>query len=134
MTACNHPMRAYLVGDSSRMELPVTLSYRADDPYAVTVTIGTQRIEWMFSRELLRAGTMWPAGLGDVRLWPYSEAPNGRLFLYLRPPSGQALLELPRAAVLDFLEDTEMLTPTGTEGIVLPLDAELQALLENDPN
>ena len=58
--------------------------------------------------------------------------PDGRLFLHLRPPSGQALVELPRTAVLDFLDDTETVTPTGTEGLGFSLDAELQALLECD--
>jgi hypothetical protein len=134
MIVCNHHVRASLVDDRSRTELPVTLSYRADDPYAVTVTIGNERIEWLFSRELLRAGTTGPAGAGDVRLWPGDESPDGGLFLHLRAPSGQALVELPRAAVLDFLEETEVVTPTGTEGFVLPLDTELRALLGSEPD
>jgi hypothetical protein len=134
MTACASAMQAHLVGTSSRTELPVTLYYRAADPYTVTVTIGAQRIDWDFSRELLRTGTAQPTGAGDVRLWPGRRTGDDQLFLHLRSPSGQALLELPRTAVLDFLEDTETLVPTGTECFALPLDAELEALMNDGPS
>jgi hypothetical protein len=132
MTECGHDVRAYLLHASSRTELPVSLRYRADDPFAVTATIGPERIEWTWGRELLRAGTMCLAGIGDVQLWPGGEAPNDELFVYLRSPSGQSLIELSRAAVLHFLRDAESLVPTGAESSVLSLDAELQELMDGD--
>jgi hypothetical protein len=128
MTTCERSVRAHLVDSSSRTELPVLLHYRAADPYAVTMIVGDERITWDFSRELLRAGTERPAGMGDLRLWPE----NRDLLLQLRSPFGQALLALSRAAVLEFLRDTETLVAPGTEHFLLSLDAELQALLDGD--
>ena len=134
MTALCDGLSAYLVGQSSWTELPVTLLYRTTDPYEVTITIGTDHIEWKLGRELLQAGTERPAGDGDIRLWPCRQAPGDHLFLHLSPPSGQALLELPRTAVLEFLRKTELLVPTGTEAAVFSIDAEMKALLDGDPS
>jgi Streptomyces sporulation and cell division protein, SsgA len=130
MTEYGQDLLAYLVHASSRTELPVSLRYRADDPFAVTATIGTDRVDWTWSRELLRAGISCPAGMGDVHVWPGGEVPDDHLFVYLRSPRGQALLELSRAAVLDFLHETEILAPTGIESSLLSLDAELQELTD----
>jgi Streptomyces sporulation and cell division protein, SsgA len=132
MTACRHDLRAYLVGASSWAELPVALHYREIEPYAVTLSIGADGIDWQVSRELLRTGTKRPAGEGDVRFWPGRLSPNDELFVLLRSPSGQALLELSRAAVLDFLWDTETLVPAGTESCTLTVDAELQTLTDGE--
>jgi hypothetical protein len=132
MTAFSHTMVGHLVGASSRTELPITLHYRATEPYEVTVMLGAERVEWKLSRELLRAGTMKPVGGGDVHFWPGRQSPTEQLFLHLSPPSGEALVELPRTAVLEFLQETERLVPTGTEGAAISPDAELQALLDSD--
>ena len=135
MTAlCDTSLWAHLVGQSSWTALPVTLHYRATDPFEVTITIGTDNVQWKLSRELLQAGTEQPAGEGDVRLWPCRQDPRDHLFLHLCPPTGQALLELPRMAVLDFLRKTEMLVPTGTEAAAFSIDAEMKALLDDDPS
>ena len=37
-------------------------------------------------------------------------------------------------AVLDFLRKTEMLVPTGTEAAAFSIDAEMKALLDDDPS
>ena len=87
-------------------------------------------ISWLLSRELLQAGLDRPAGDGDVRLWPV-HAEADVVYLHLRAPSGEALFELTRATVAAFLRQTEALVPSGTEGALLDLDHELQALLSN---
>ena len=53
-------------------------------------------VEWLLSRELLRAGSSAPAGEGDVRIWP-ARAALDVLYLQLRAPSGEALFERLRA-------------------------------------
>ena len=85
-------------------------------------------VEWLLSRDLLRAGLIGPVGEGDVRLWP---ARNGLdvLFLQLRAPSGEALFEVSGAAVGQFLRETDALVPVGTESGLLRVDEELTALL-----
>src|SRR3954465_12398876 len=101
MTTCSRTRWAYRVDASSWTELPITLYYRDVDPYEVTITISAN-IEWKLSREILQAGTSQPVGEGDVRLWPGSVTPGRQLFLHLSSATGQALLELPHAAVLEF--------------------------------
>ena len=132
MTAFSLTVRAYQVGASSWEELPLTLHYQASNPYEVTLSIGDEGVEWRLSRELLQAGTAHPAGEGDVRLWPGRHTPTEQLFMHLSPPSGHALLELPRTAVVEFLGTTECIVPTGTEDAG-SFDAELRALLDGDP-
>jgi hypothetical protein len=133
MTTCSRTLRAYRVDAPSRTELPISLYYRDVDPYEVTIAISAH-IEWKLSREMLQAGTSQPVGEGDVHLWPGFVAPRRKLFLHLSSPSGQALLELPHAAVLEFLQETEILVPTGTETAAFSFEAELQALLDGDPS
>ncbi|MGY1856286.1 SsgA family sporulation/cell division regulator [Modestobacter sp. SYSU DS0290] len=85
-------------------------------------------VEWLLSRELLRAGLTAPVGDGDVRLWP-ARGGLDVLFLQLRAPSGEALFELSAAAVGDFLRESELLVPTGTESDASSVDEELSELL-----
>jgi hypothetical protein len=129
MTTYSQTLVGHLVGASTWTELPVTLQYRLTHPFEVAVFIGDEGIEWKLSRELLRAGTAHPAGEGDVRFWPVSQTPACQLFMLLSPPSGRALFELPREAVLAFLRRTESVVPTGTEESGPSLDAHLRALL-----
>lgn len=132
------PVTLHLVGPGSWTELPATLRYEVDDPYAVRIAFGDaeddgpvdaeETITWLLSRELLQAGLERPAGDGDVRLWPARGA-SDVLYLHLRAPSGEALFELSRASVAAFLRQTEVLVPPGSETARLGLDDELLALL-----
>ncbi|MGY2081995.1 SsgA family sporulation/cell division regulator [Modestobacter sp. SYSU DS0657] len=85
-------------------------------------------VEWLLSRELLRAGLTAPAGDGDVRLWP-ARGGLDVLFLQLRAPSGEALFELSATVVGDFLRESELLVPVGTESDATSVDEELSELL-----
>jgi hypothetical protein len=85
-------------------------------------------ITWLIGRELLRSGLDQPTGDGDVRVGP-AAAKSDLLFLHLRPPSGEALMELSRAALAAFLAGTETLVPFGAEGAAIDLDDELAFLL-----
>lgn len=85
-------------------------------------------VEWLLSRDLLRAGLTGPVGDGDVRLWP-ARSGLDVLFLQLRAPSGEALFEVSGAAVGQFLRETDALVPVGAESELLQVDDELTALL-----
>jgi Streptomyces sporulation and cell division protein, SsgA len=136
------PITLQLVGPQAWTEVPALLCYDAADPFAVRIAFGDVGadsgsvqadeggISWLLSRELLQAGLERPVGDGDVRLWP-AHATADLLYLHLRAPSGEALFELSRGAVAAFLRQTEALVPTGSEGDLLDLDRELQALLSN---
>ncbi|MFQ1001134.1 SsgA family sporulation/cell division regulator [Modestobacter sp. SSW1-42] len=143
--------------------MPAALVYDARDPFAVRVRFGDGGedefdrgtddvalqgpafgedvpdedggVEWLLSRDLLRAGLTSPAGEGDVRLWP-ARGGLDVLFLQLRAPSGEALFELSAAVVGDFLRESEQLVAVGHESEALQVDDELSALLQggSDPS
>jgi hypothetical protein len=119
-----------LIGTGSSMDVPADFSYDAEDPFAVRMTFGaagsgSDDVTWLVARELLWTGLERRAGDGDVRLGP--AGPTDVLFLQLVAPSGEALFELSRVALVAFLRGTEALVPLGAETV--DLDDELAALL-----
>ena len=143
-SGCTARTTFHLVGPTSWTAVPAALVYDSVDPFAVRVRFGDGGpeetdtsydapeedggVEWLLSRDLLRAGLTGPAGEGDVRLWP-ARGGLDVLFLQLRAPSGEALFEVSGAVVGDFLRETELLVPAGTESDLLRVDDELTALL-----
>jgi hypothetical protein len=144
-SGCTARTTFHLVGPQSWTAVPAALVYDCTDPFAVRVRFGDSAaddvepalyddpdddggVEWLLSRDLLRAGLTGPVGEGDVRLWP-ARGGLDVLFLQLRAPSGEAMFELSGAAVGDFLRETELLVPAGGESDLLRVDDELSALL-----
>jgi hypothetical protein len=116
--------------------LPVlaTLRYETADPWAVRVGFqtggeGDGIVEWMFARQLLTDGVARTVGEGDVRVWPSTLGREHFINLAMASPSGSALFEIDRDALVEFLQQTYLAVPTGMEGEVVDLDAELAALL-----
>jgi hypothetical protein len=135
------PLTLQLIGPRSWTDVPAVLGYAPSDPYAVQISFGEVGtgpdgrpapgdggITWLLARDLLRTGLDRPTGDGDVRIWPAHSAADV-LFLHLRAPSGEALFELSRGAVAAFLRHTDAMVPPGSEGALLGLDDELDALL-----
>ena len=144
-SGCTARTTFHLVGPQSWTAVPAALVYDSTDPFAVRVRFGDGAaddvepalyddpdddggVEWLLSRDLLRAGLTGPVGEGDVRLWP-ARGGLDVLFLQLRAPSGEAMFELSGAVVGDFLRETELLVPAGGESDLLRVDEELSALL-----
>ncbi|WP_369137771.1 SsgA family sporulation/cell division regulator [Modestobacter versicolor] len=142
-SGCTARTTFHLVGPQSWTAVPAALVYDSADPFAVRVRFGDEPddvdgplyddpddggVEWLLSRDLLRAGLTAPVGEGDVRLWP-ARGGLDVVFLQLRAPSGEALFELSGAVVGDFLQETDLLVPVGTESDELGVDEELSALL-----
>jgi hypothetical protein len=144
-SGCTARTTFHLVGPQSWTAVPAALVYDSTDPFAVRVRFGDGAVEdvetapyddpdddggveWLLSRDLLRAGLTGPVGGGDVRLWP-ARGGLDVLFLQLRAPSGEAMFELSGAVVGDFLRETELLVPAGGESDLLRVDDELSALL-----
>ncbi len=116
--------------------LPVLagLRYQADDPWAVRVTFQTGSepdgtVEWMFARQLLTDGIRESVGEGDVRVWPSMSDGERVVNLAMTSPSGSALFEIDRDALVEFLQQTYLAVPTGSEEDAVDLDAELALLL-----
>ncbi len=119
--------------------LPVLagLRYQADDPWAVRVTFQTgaeedATVEWMFARQLLTDGVRHAVGEGDVRVWPGAVDGERVVNLAMASPSGSALFEIDRDALVEFLQQTYLAVPTGSVEEVVDLDAELALLLAGE--
>ena len=118
--------------------LPVLadLRYSADDPWAVRVAFqtggeGDGVVEWLFARQLLTDGIAGTVGEGDVRVWPAMAGGARVINLAMASPSGSALFELDRDELVEFLQQTYLAVPTGSEEAVIDLDAELALLLDD---
>ncbi len=116
--------------------LPVMsgLRYEAADPWAVRVSFhtggeGDGIVEWMFARQLLTDGIAGACGEGDVRVWPALHDGERVVNLAMASPSGSALFEIDRDSLVEFLQQTYLAVPTGSESDVVDLDAELALLL-----
>ena len=144
-SGCTARTTLHLIGPQSWTAVPAALVYDSADPFAVRVRFGDGGtddadrspydgpdddggVEWLLSRDLLRAGLTAPIGDGDVRLWP-ARGGLDVVFLQLRAPSGEALFELSGAVIGEFLRETEMLVPLGSESEALSVDDDLLALL-----
>ncbi len=116
--------------------LPVVagLRYDSNDPWAVRVAFHTGGdaegvVEWMFARQLLTDGMGECVGEGDVRVWPGTHGTDRVINLAMASPSGSALFEIDRDTLVEFLQQTYLSVPTGSEESAVDLDAELALLL-----
>jgi hypothetical protein len=112
--------------------VPARLSYRTEDPYAVHIAfhIGSDApVHWTFARDLLVEGVFRPCGHGDVRIWPTKIEGRSVICVALTSPDGNALLEVPSAAVAAWVERTLRIVAPGTESERLGIDEALADLL-----
>ena len=116
--------------------LPVLADLRYDtvDPWAVRVAFqtggeGDGIVEWMFARQLLTDGVAKTVGEGDIRVWPSVIGREHFVNLAMASPSGSALFEIDRDALVEFLQQTYLAVPTGAEEEVVDIDAEIAILL-----
>lgn len=110
------------------------LAWRHDDPLAVRLSLSAQpnhpalpRGSWAVLREFLRYGVEEPTGDGNVRISPDAD---GRVKLELLGEAKPYVVRVPAAVVLDFLDETEAVVPTGDEAPEDALDALIARLLE----
>ena len=116
--------------------VPVLTDLRYDprDPWAVRVAFRTgldeaPTVEWLFARSLLTDGVRGPVGEGDVRVGPALRGRTRVVHLAVESPSGSALFEIDRDELVEFLQRCYLTVPTGSEGLLIDLDAELALLL-----
>src|SRR5262245_27236123 len=90
--------------DATALPVRASLRYDPADPYAVQVifhaeSAGGEAVSWSFARELLVTGLDEPAGIGDVRVWPWATPRGDFVALALSSPDGNALFEVPRSVL-----------------------------------
>lgn len=128
-----------MLPDGNVLPVSASLEYETSDPFAVQVTFHTGGAEsecavvWTFARQLIIDGLDRPAGLGDVRVWPVpnEDEASAAVALALCSPSGEALFELPRVALSEFLALTFAEVAVGNEERHVDMDAELTVLLRD---
>ncbi|MFN8147488.1 MAG: SsgA family sporulation/cell division regulator [Candidatus Nanopelagicales bacterium] len=124
-----------VMDDDRTLQVPSTLVYAVDNPYAVTAVFRTADgdVTWVFGRDLLDDGLIEPAGEGDVTVWPTVVAGRPVVCLALASPAGSALLQLDAGALRVFLDESYELVEMGHEGEHLDIDAALAELLGDAP-
>ncbi|WP_395297075.1 SsgA family sporulation/cell division regulator [Kitasatospora hibisci] len=112
------------------------LRYHQAEPYAVYLDSHVDReepITWMFARELLAAGLVRRAGVGDVSVHPGVGGEAGTVFIALGGDESTVVLRARAAEVRTFLGHTECVVPYGREREFVDLDVLLCRLLEPGP-
>ncbi len=123
-----------VVPDATALPVRTSLRYDPEDPYAVHVlfhagSAGGEPVSWSFARELLVTGLDEPAGIGDVRVWPWASPRGDFVALALSSPDGNALFEVPCSILVRFLRRTYVAVPQGGESDHLDVDAAVNRLL-----
>ncbi len=128
-----------VVAGSAPLTVRAAMRYDVADPYAVQIGFHTGAasdsdvVEWTFARSLLSEGVSSPAGAGDVQVWPSTGAGSAAVCLSLSSPSGKALFEVPLAELVEFLSQTYVAVPSGSESDHVDVEAELALLLWAGP-
>lgn len=106
---------------------PVHFAYRAEDPYAITVSVrrGDTSVNFTLSRDLLNEGLAGSVGEGDV--WITSDP--GSVSVHAFHEGAAFELQCSRYGVETFLAHTFGAVPAGTESDHLDLDGFLQDIL-----
>jgi len=128
-----------VVPDGTALPVQAHLRYVPTDPYAVHVVFhaaGEERVtpdapsvSWSFARDLLVTGLVEPAGIGDVRVWPWSTQGGEVVALALSSPDGHALFEAPRRTLEQFVARTFDAVPPGEEPFHLDVEQAVGRLL-----
>jgi hypothetical protein len=116
------------------VDVPATLGYRRDDPYAVSLTFHARSgdVRWVLSRTLLLQGLAAPAGQGDVKIYPsIDDEGRAAVILDFSSPDGHLVAETPANEIQSFLARTFALVQVGTESDHLDLDRLVEALLDS---
>jgi hypothetical protein len=122
--------------DAGAVAVSCSLEYSAVDPWAVTLTLferSSNRVPWMFSRELLFEGMTAAVNPGgSVAVSPVVDDgdPRGsqvQVDLSNAIEGRRAVLLLPRAPVAAFLIETYRHVPAGSESAQIDWDPQLRA-------
>lgn len=123
-----------LLGAGAGRGTRLRLSWRCDDPLAVTLALRPEpdhpalaRGDWVVLRDFLRYGLDVATGDGDVRLHPRPDA--GELLFELRRDGRQHQVLVPSWSVREFLDETDRMVPTGEERSDEAIDALIVRLL-----
>jgi hypothetical protein len=126
----------FAVLHGQEMPLLTRWSYRADDPYAVTMSISRPSgrwIDWLMARDLVVEGMLAPAGIGDVRVAPFSDDEFDIVEVKIGDDEGFAALEFDRELMERFLAATFDILARGSESGALDISAAIEKITNSCP-
>lgn len=103
-------------------------TYRAADPFAVTLGVRTRNdrwVEWLVARELVVESLYGPAGEGDIRMSPQEVQGYDIVEIEIRSTDGRAVLEVDRDLLRMFVDASIELVALGDESDRVDLDGEI---------
>ncbi len=113
-----------MVDGSQGRSVTADFQYNPQQPYAVRMTLGmlgSVSVTWYFSRDLLRAGLMFPVGIGDVRIKPH---PYGVIIDLCTPAGTTTFFSFPEPLV-EFIGRSLRAVPEGSEDSFFCLEQDL---------
>ncbi|WP_395729542.1 SsgA family sporulation/cell division regulator [Nakamurella sp.] len=120
-----------LISDPTLPPVHAEFRYRSDDPFAVQLLLSIDQspaITWVFGRELLVEGVRGPAGMGDVQIFPVYDG----TVIELRSGEHSARLLSHTPDLLDFLDNSVEIVPTGSESAYFEVESDLRNLPIHD--
>lgn len=115
------------------VQVPTTLGYRVDDPYAVSLTFhsGAGDVEWVVARNLVLQGLGDEAGEGDVRMWPSVDDQGDNVTVMdFSSPDGELIAHADSCEIQLFLARSFALVPVGAEADYIDMDLLIADLLK----
>ncbi len=106
-------------------------TYRADDPFAVSLAVRTRHdrwVEWLVARDLVVEALSGPTGIGDVRMTPQLVQGYDIVEIEIRSGDGRAVLEVDRDLLRGFVEASTEIVALGDESGRMDLDGEIARL------
>ena len=121
-----------LISDPGMPPVQGEFRFRSDDPFAVQLLLSIDQspaITWVFGRELLLEGVRGPAGMGDVQVFPVHDG----TIIELRSGDQVARLLTHSPDIMDFLDETVDIVPTGSESAYFEIEPDLRDFPVHDP-
>lgn len=106
---------------------PVVFSYDRRDPFAVTLNVasGETKVEWVFSRDLLKDGLTMVVGEGDLLIYP----DEGAVVIEMYTADSELRLECARRGVQSFVAGMYEAVPEESVSVSDELDRVLEEIL-----
>ncbi|MGW1029966.1 SsgA family sporulation/cell division regulator [Streptomyces sp. NPDC002577] len=107
-----------MLDEFTRLPMRATFRFDVAVPAVVTVEFLAERgpkLVWRIGRELLHGGLTSMSGCGEVRMWPTLPGERPSSWLFLESPEVEALFEVPRAPLAEWLEATYQVVPAEAE-------------------
>lgn len=122
-----------LLDEFTRLPVRAEFEFDPGEPALIRVEFRARRrprLVRYLGRELLQGGLTTMSGSGEVRMWPTMPGERPSSWLLLESPEVEALFELPRERLAEWLEATYRVAPAGTELDGLDWDGFLTGLLD----